>query len=156
MTPFLGSTDVITLEIEQEISAAEEEPQQIQSAIAVQALQVGPNTRVSKTTTRVHVPNNYFLIISGMIQDEKTRIRERVPCLGGLPFASAVFRADQNQIRKRNLMIFIRPTIVDTAEEIEEETHRQQDMYRDANIRKDPFKYEIESGLEWLQLRERR
>lgn len=147
VTPFLGESDVITLEIEQEISRAEEEQE------GDGATTVGPVTQKSNTTTRVHVPNNYFLIISGMITEQKTRFRERVPCLGGLPFAGVPFKADNTIRLKRNIMIFIRPTIVSTADEIEEETKRQQDIWRDATQTPDPFKYEIDMGLEFLNLK---
>ncbi|SCA64211.1 Uncharacterized protein SCG7086_CQ_00020 [Chlamydiales bacterium SCGC AG-110-P3] len=147
VTPFLGEADVITLEIEQEISRADEE------SAGDGATEVGPVTQKSNTTTRVHVPNNYFLIISGMITEQKTQFRERVPCLGGLPFAGAPFKSDSTIRLKRNIMIFIRPTIVSTADEIEYETKRQQDQWRDATQNPDPFKYEIDMGLEFLNLK---
>jgi len=149
--PHLGLNDVIALEIEQELSAPEIEDATDEAISA----EVGPVTLETRTTTRVHVPNNYFVIMSGMIQNQRVKTKERVPCLGGLPLIGAAFGNKSDVITKRNLMIFLRPTIVDTADEIEELTKRQQDIYRDSNDRPDSFKFEVDAGLDFLNLRRR-
>jgi len=149
VVPHLGSSDVITMDIEQEISV----PVPVDSTEAAIAAEAGPETTKNKTTTRIHVPNQYFVIMSGMIQDQTTLNSDRVPCLGGLPFIGAAFTTQTKSVAKRNVMIFIRPTIVDTADEMEEVTHRQQDIFRDSKRRPDPLKFEIDNGLEFLNLK---
>lgn len=147
VTPFLGPcSDIVTLEIEQEISR--EDPNQG----AVVAALGQPTLQTSTTTTRVHVPNNYFVAISGVLQDETIRQTSRVPCLGGIPFLGSAFKDEANQVRKINLMVFIRPTIIDTADDFEEMTRRQQGQYDDNKSRPDPMTLEISEGLKWLNL----
>ena len=63
----------------------------------------------SRTATRIHVPNGFFVILSGMIQDNETRAIIQVPCLGGIPILGAAFKQKANADNKSNLMIFSSP-----------------------------------------------
>ncbi len=54
--------------------------------------------------------------------------------------------------KKRNLMIFIRPVIVDTETEMECITKRQQDVYRDKCKMKRDWNYEIDEALDFFNL----
>ncbi|MBS4168174.1 secretin N-terminal domain-containing protein [Parachlamydia sp. AcF125] len=149
ITPFLGSNNIITLEIKQEVSSVASTT----NAQALNNISPGPTTRLSRTTTRVHVPDKYFLVISGMVQDQETRRRVSIPCLGGLPIIGAAF-SDKNVIdEKRNLMIFIRPQIIDTEEEIQKLTKHQQDIFRYKNQSKRSWKYEVDEALDFFNLR---
>lgn len=149
VTPYLGNNDIISLEISQEVSAAT--PTTISTA-QNQQLVVQPVARKSTTTTRIHVPNNYFVILSGMIHEEDTKSRFAVPCLGSLPLVGGLFGETDRTKTKRNLMIFIRPRLVDTAEEIETITKREQDIYRGHKQRPDDFAYELESLMDACKL----
>ncbi|MFN4174127.1 MAG: secretin N-terminal domain-containing protein, partial [Parachlamydiaceae bacterium] len=64
VTPMLSSTDIITLEIKEEVSRII--PSLTPTVNALTQQSPGPNTSKSTTTTRVHVPDGYFLVISGM------------------------------------------------------------------------------------------
>ena len=112
----------------------------------------GPTTRINRTTTRVHIPDGYFLIISGMMQNEVSRDRNQVPCLGGVPIVGAAFSDKTNLDQRRNLMIFIRPQIVDTEEEIQNITKHQQDLYRYGNCFKNSDEYETVEALDLLNI----
>ena len=155
--PLLSSDDIVTLEIEQEISSVASVPEGAAGGGGggnqQQQTSPGPTTRKSTTTTKVHVPNKHFLIISGMIQNETTRTRSQIPCLGGIPFIGSLFSDKDNIIQKRNIMIFIRPQIIDTVEEIQNLTKRQQDIYKVTQRSKNNWKYEVEEGLDFLNLR---
>lgn len=151
ITPFLGNNDIVTLEIREEVSSV-----QGGTAAANQVLSnenPGPTTNLSRTTTRVHVPDGYFLVISGMMDDEETRHRVTIPCLGGLPIIGAAFSDKDVRDQKRNLMIFIRPEIIDTEEEIQNLTKHQQDIFRYKNETKRSWKYEVDEGLDFFNLR---
>lgn len=148
VTPHLGNNNIVTLEIEQELSA----PQQTNAQGAQTSAAVGPVTLTTRTKTKVHMPSDYFLIISGMIDNEEQNVKQRTPCLGGLPIIGGAFSNNQDNIRKRNLMIFIRPTIIDTADDMEDATKREQDIWRDANRRPDMFQFEAEGAMDFLNL----
>lgn len=149
ITPFLGNNDIVTLEIRQEVSSVASTT----NAQALNNITPGPTTRLSRTTTRVHVPDKYFLVISGMVQDQETRRRVSVPCLGGLPVIGAAFSDKNVTDEKRNLMIFIRPEIIDTEEEVQNLTKHQQDLFRYKCETKRSWKYEVDEALDFFNLR---
>lgn len=149
VTPYLGNGDIIAMDIEEEVST-------IIAGLITNAdtanTSPGPTTRINRTTTRVHIPDGYFLIISGMMQNEVSRDRNQVPCLGGVPIVGAAFSDKTNLDQRRNLMIFIRPQIVDTEEEIQNITKHQQDLYRYGNCFKNSDEYETVEALDLLNI----
>lgn len=154
VTPFLGNNDIVTLEIAQEISAIS--ATQLAASTGANANNSpGPNTTKSTTTTRVHLPDGYFLIISGMMRDEVDRDATQIPCLGAIPVVGPFFGKNKlYQDRKRNQMIFIRPKIVQTEEEIQNITKHNQDIWKYKHEFKQDWLYETEEALEFLNLRE--
>lgn len=144
VTPLIGDNDVITLLIEQDISS-----------IVTNVAGTNPGaitTRLNTTKTKVHLPDKYFLILSGMIQDEDTLHKIQVPCLGAIPYVGALFKDRSHRDSKRNLMIFIRPQIVDTIQDIQSLTRHQQDVFILKNRGKADWKYESEQALDWMNL----
>lgn len=150
VTPYLGNGDIIAMDIEEEVST-------IVAGLITNAdtanTSPGPTTRLNRTTTRVHIPDGYFLIISGMMQDEVSRDRNQIPCLGGVPLVGAAFSDKRNHDQKRNLMIFIRPKIVDTEEEINDITKRNQDIYDYKNCFRNSDEYEVSEALDLFNIR---
>lgn len=150
VTPYLGNGEIIAMDIEEEVST-------IITGLITNAdtanTSPGPTTRLNRTTTRVHIPDGYFLIISGMMQDEISRERNQVPCLGGVPIVGGAFSDKKNHDLKRNLLIFIRPMIVDTEEQIQSITKREQDIYRYKNCQQNFDEYETTEALDLLNIR---
>ncbi|MBB65822.1 MAG: hypothetical protein CMO81_12255 [Waddliaceae bacterium] len=147
--PLLGSGDMITLDIEQEISSeiSGEESTDDEADIASS---IGPTTRKSRTTTRVHVNDGHFIVISGMISTETLRSHSKIPCLGGLPWVGNAFGSTSNRDLKRNLMIFIRPHVITTPEEIAELTKRKHAEFYNDSTPDAKFDYTIDPGLDFL------
>ena len=99
------------------------------------------------------MPDGYFLILSGQIRDEKEEIRTQVPCLGGVPWIGSLFSSKQNNITKNNLMIFIRPQIIDI-ERINPITKRQQDIWTERKRLPKRWEYEVDEALQWFNVKE--
>ncbi len=149
VTPHLGNSDVVTLEIIQEVSSLSNVTTQNQNSNA----QIGPTTRKNTTKTTVHLPDGYFVIISGMMQDENDRNRIQIPCLGSVPLVGGAF-SDLGTVRnKRNLMIFIRAQIIDTDEQIQNITRHQQDIWKFKEYEKKMWVEEAQDGLDFLNVR---
>lgn len=147
ITPYVGNSDVVFLNIYQETTRA------VPSDISVDInSSPGPTTEIHRTVTRVNIPNNYFLIISGMVRNDEQRIRNQVPCLGGIPILGAAFSAKDNSYGQRNVMIFIRPKIIDTEEEIQVITKREQDIYKYNNCQRNINEYEVSEALDLLNI----
>ncbi len=181
ITPIIGNNGIVTLEIEQEISSAaannvigggttqnvgtgQINPTTgtattsgggVQNSISSTAAttNIGPTTRKSTTKTRVHMPDGYFIILSGQIRDEKEEINTQVPCLGGIPWLGGLFRSKQNNIIKNNLMIFIRPQIIDV-EKINPITKRQQDIWIERKRNHKRWEYEVDEALQYFNVRD--
>ena len=53
------------------------------------------------------------LAIGGLLQDEQTKGRSKIPVLGDVPLLGYLFQEKLNQRNKRNLLIFVTPTIIE-------------------------------------------
>lgn len=125
ITPTLGSNEIVTLDIQQDIS------EQTANSAQIQGSQVtGIQTTHTIMNTRVHVPDRHFLVLSGMIQDSKMHFRTGIPCLGGLPVIGALFSENDRQDSKFNVIIFLRPFIIDSFEEYDRLTESEEDLYK--------------------------
>jgi len=111
ITPMLGEDDVITLDIDQEITEALEDPQTSTTEVE------GIRTTKTNMATHAHVPDNHFLVLSGMARNAKSFQKAGIPCLGGLPVLGSAFSKNRRMSEKRNVLIFVRPHIINTFED---------------------------------------
>ena len=81
--------------------------------------------------TAVHIPNKHFLVLSGMVKDTKARSKEGIPCLGGLPFIGAAFSKDDTSDVRDNIVIFLRPHIINSYKDMKTMSETQEDFFRD-------------------------
>ena len=62
--------------------------------------------------TQVLIPNANTLVMGGLVDDNPADTATKVPILGDIPFLGAAFRSDSKVGDKKNLLIFITPTIL--------------------------------------------
>jgi len=72
-----------------------------------------PSIDTRELETQVLVANGDTVVLGGIFQDEKASREEKVPWLGDIPVAGALFRRRGNESKKRELLIFVTPTIVE-------------------------------------------
>ncbi|HON09077.1 MAG TPA: hypothetical protein PLW02_13355, partial [Verrucomicrobiota bacterium] len=58
------------------------------------------------------VPDQHTLVLGGLINHATTKTYSKVPLLGDIPILGYLFRRDSKEGNKRNLIIFVTPTIV--------------------------------------------
>ena len=63
----------------------------------------------------VAVDDGQIIVLGGLIQDSFTDGSNRVPVIGDIPGVGALFRYDNRQRIKTNLMVFLKPTVIRTA-----------------------------------------
>jgi general secretion pathway protein D len=63
--------------------------------------------------SNVLIKSGDTLAIGGLLQDEQTKARNKVPVLGDLPILGYLFAERLNARTKRNLLVFVTPTIID-------------------------------------------
>ena len=126
ITPQITDEDTILLKIEQEASG-----------IAAAAAQVSTTDLVTNKrtiTTRVLVDDGGMIVLGGLIEDRLTESESRVPVLGKIPVIGALFRVRNTQKTKTNLMVFIRPRVLRTAEQAAIETNSKYNYLRDLQL----------------------
>ena len=64
--------------------------------------------------SNVLIKSGDTLAIGGLLQDEQTKARNKVPVLGDLPVLGYLFAERLNARTKRNLLVFVTPTILDS------------------------------------------
>lgn len=146
ITPVIGTNEVITLIIDQDFTD-QDFPLGIDSDASTSNNTVNKQT----TTTRVHVPNNHFVALSGMLRDTRQRSKVGIPCLGGLPVIGAAFANTNKLNQKTNTIIFIRPQLVNTHQQITDMTDRIEDQFRD-HAGALELRYDIDDAIDMVQL----
>ena len=58
------------------------------------------------------VPNANTLVMGGLVDDNPLTLSTKVPILGDIPYLGLAFRSEDKAADKKNLLIFITPTIL--------------------------------------------
>jgi len=67
---------------------------------------------VRRVETKVLIPSGNTLVMGGLVSDAVSKGNTKVPVFGDIPFLGAAFRSQTKTQNKRDLIIFITPTIV--------------------------------------------
>ncbi|GHY06544.1 type II secretion system protein D [Vibrio cholerae] len=62
--------------------------------------------------TSVMVQDGQMLVLGGLIDERALESESKVPLLGDIPLLGQLFRSTSSQVEKKNLMVFIKPTII--------------------------------------------
>ncbi|NGX60620.1 MAG: Type II secretion system protein D [Chlamydiae bacterium] len=106
VTPTISPNNIVTLQIDQSIAE-----------VTSSSRDLTPTTNKTLVSTRVHVPDGTFLVMSGHIRDTSTYIHSGIPCLGTLPLIGPAFSKTIERRDKRNLMLFVRPKVITNIQE---------------------------------------
>jgi general secretion pathway protein D len=68
----------------------------------------------------VLVDNNQVIVLGGLIDDDIQSSESRVPFLGAIPVVGNLFKTSSQSRVKRNLLVFIRPTILFDSDDVME------------------------------------
>ncbi len=124
VTPQINEGDAVQLLIEQEVSS-------ISGATSVDII---TNKREIKTS--VIVDDGGTIVLGGLIDDDVQESVSKVPILGDIPFIGNLFKSTTTSKTKRNLMVFIRPTIVRDGATMNEISHRKYQYIRGEQLKR--------------------
>jgi general secretion pathway protein D len=124
ITPQINEGDAVVLKIEQESSGVTQAPSG--------AVDLVTNKRT--ISTKVLVEDGGILVLGGLISDSALEGESRVPILGAIPIIGELFKTRSGSKEKRNLMIFIRPTIVRDGMSAAIETNSKYNILRDQQL----------------------
>jgi type IV pilus assembly protein PilQ len=63
--------------------------------------------------SNVLIKSGDTLAIGGLLSDQATKARTKIPVLGDIPLIGYAFQSHDNERHKRNLLVFVTPTILD-------------------------------------------
>ncbi|MEL1227981.1 MAG: type II secretion system protein GspD, partial [Candidatus Neomarinimicrobiota bacterium] len=62
--------------------------------------------------TTALVDNNQIIVLGGLVDEDTQDSISKVPVLGSVPIIGKLFQSSSSTIVKKNLMVFLRPTIL--------------------------------------------
>ncbi len=74
-----------------------------------------PKFRLRQVATSAVVWDGQTVVLGGLISEDVQKTKNKIPVLGDLPGVGRLFRNESNATKKKNLMIFVTPTIIDPA-----------------------------------------
>lgn len=77
-------------------------------------------TSKREVTTTVVAENGQTIVLGGLMRDDLNQTLQRVPVLGQIPLLGRLFRSNRTIKSKSHLLIFLRPTVISSADEIAE------------------------------------
>ena len=125
VTPQINEGDAVQLVIEQEVSS-------IGGATAVD---ITINKREIKTT--VMADDGATIVLGGLIDEDVQESESKVPLLGDIPVLGHLFKSTSVSKRKRNLMVFIRASIVRDGNAINGISKQKYNFIRAEQIKRD-------------------
>ena len=122
VTPQINEGDSVQMVIEQEVS-------NIKGQTSVDVIFA---TRAVKTT--VLAKSGETIVIGGLIDETVNETVDKVPLLGDIPYLGQLFRSTKSSTEKRNLMIFLRATIIRDDQTMMELSQRKYGLIRQIQL----------------------
>jgi general secretion pathway protein D len=133
VVPQINEGDSVRLDIEQEVSNV-----------------LGANGAVDvrfakrQLNTSVMVQDGQMLVLGGLIDERALESESKVPFLGDIPILGYLFKSTSTQVEKKNLMVFIKPTIIRDGMTADGITQRKYNYIRAEQL------YNAEKGLKLM------
>lgn len=117
--PQITEGDTVRLYIEQEVSS-------VAGTVSTTSSDLITNKRSISTT--VLADNGEIIVLGGLIEQDDQATVNGVPVLGDVPGLGRLFRSESETIKRRNLMVFIRPTIIRSEADMQAVTENRYDF----------------------------
>jgi len=123
VTPQINAGNEVRLDLRQEVSS-------IAGPVSSDFNELIINKREIKTT--VTVGDGEIVVLGGLLDDNERRTIQKIPLLGDIPLIGELFKSRGKSHAKTNLMVFIRPTILRSADDRQALTARRYGIVRQA------------------------
>jgi general secretion pathway protein D len=103
--PQIGENGTIRMVVYQESSS-------VAATAAVGTSNAGPTTNKRSIESTITVDDGQIIVLGGLIEDNYTSSKSKVPLLGDIPYVGGLFRSENRTRNKTNLMVFLRPVVM--------------------------------------------
>jgi len=118
--PQINEGNAVKMEINQEVSS-------VFGPITSNSTDLITNKRQIQTT--VMVETGETIVLGGLIDDDVQESEKKVPVLGNIPVLGKLFKTTSTSRTKRNLIVFLRPTIVRDNNEMRSISNRKYNYF---------------------------
>jgi general secretion pathway protein D len=125
VTPHINEGSAVRMDVELEVSSL--------APNVAGASDLITNTR--KLTTQAIVRDGGMLVLGGLTSNQLRESESRVPGLGKIPLLGNLFKSRATRVERRNLMVFIKPTIARDGMAEDAITFGKYNQVRDDQIR---------------------
>ncbi|MBK1832223.1 hypothetical protein JIN77_15905 [Verrucomicrobiaceae bacterium R5-34] len=125
VVPLINSDDEVTLRI----SLLNEDTQGVQ---VIDENEI-PTIVTESIATTVTVRNNSTVVLGGLVTETETNTRTGVPILSSIPGLGRLFRRDNDEIERRELLIFIQPKIINGEASQQDAQHDMEQRYSNSS-----------------------
>ena len=101
--PQINENGTVKMYIYQEISKVDD---------ATRDAKDGPTTSKRSIESNVLVEDGSIIVIGGLLEDSYSQAEDKVPVMGDIPVLGNLFRSENRERKKTNLMVFLRPVVV--------------------------------------------
>lgn len=117
VTPFINEFGYVTLNIRPTISRVIGVKRDPNPALAqVNVVNEIPEIQVREVESVLKIPDGEVAIIGGLMQDETDVTESGIPILSKIPYLGGAFKYKDDRVKKSELVIFIKPIVVDYSE----------------------------------------
>ena len=102
VTPQINEGSSVVLKIKIEVSGV--------AGVPMSGIDIITNKRAIETTALVD--NNQIIVLGGLVDEDTQDSISKVPLLGSIPVLGRLFQSSSSTTVKKNLMVFLRPTII--------------------------------------------
>jgi general secretion pathway protein D len=106
VTPQINEGSSVVLQIKIEVSGV--------AGVPMSGIDIITNKRAIETTALVD--NNQIIVLGGLVDEDTQDSISKVPLLGSVPILGKLFQSSSSTTIKKNLMVFLRPTIITDSE----------------------------------------
>lgn len=122
--PQINQGDSVFLKIEQEVSSVAE-------SSTTGSAELGATFNTRTLNNSVLVGSGETVVVGGLLDTTQSDVMQKVPLLGDIPFIGQLFSSTSKKTIKRNLILFIRPTIIRDGEQYHHLSSRKFNDHQD-------------------------
>ncbi len=139
ITPWISQSGQITAEITPVVSNSDKTNQEGY-----------PNVSTRSLTTTVRLDDGETLILGGLIKNQESEFKYKVPILGDIPIIGALFRHSGRTRSKSNLVVYITPKIVSREQAVNLDEELEKFNFQQKSF----FEKKVYSGMKFFNSRE--